>query len=89
MRDELNLLTLRNRKRFLRFQLIFKLVHSFQCPEQLTSYLPRRSSVRKRELRDDNLLHLPTAKTAMGQSAIQDSAAKDWNTSSTTHKTHI
>ena len=71
MRDELNLLTLRNRRCFLRFQLNFKIVHGYQCAEQLISYLPRRSSVRTRELRDDNLLHLPTAKTTMGQSTIQ------------------
>ena len=52
VRNERNLLTLRNRRRFLRIQRIFKIVHSFVCAEQLISYLPRRSgSVRTRELK--------------------------------------
>ena len=78
MRDELDLLTLRNRRRFLRFHLIFKIVHSFQCAEQLISYLLRRSSVRTRSrgLNDDNLLHLLRVRIAMGQSTFQYSARK-------------
>ena len=53
MRNERNLLTLRNRRRFFRFQRIFKIVHSFLRAEQLISYLPRRcGSVRTRELHE-------------------------------------
>ena len=71
--DELSLLTLRNGRCFLRFQLISKIVHSFQWAGQPISHLPRRSNVHTRELRDDNLLHLHVlrARTTMGQSTFQ------------------
>lgn len=35
MRNKLSLLTLHNRRRFLHFQLIFKIVNDYKCPEQL------------------------------------------------------
>ena len=66
MRNILSLLTLHNRRRFLRFQLIFKIVNNFKCPEQLVSYLPSRSSIHNKNFRD-NTLHLPKAKSATGQ----------------------
>ena len=49
------------------------------CPEELTSYLPSRASMRSRQFRDNTLLHLPKTKSAMGQRTFQYSAAKDWN----------
>ena len=79
MRDNLELLTLYNRRRFLRFLLVFKIVHRLQCPEQLTDYLQLRSSLHSRSLRDNTLLHLLKVKTSIGQSTFQYSAAADWN----------
>ena len=58
MRNKLSLLTLHNRRRFLRFQLIFKIVNNFKCPEQLVSYLPSRSSMHNKNFRDNALPHL-------------------------------
>jgi hypothetical protein len=75
MRNKLGLLTLYNRRRFLRFQLIFKIVNNFRCPEPLVSYLPSRSSIHGKHFRDNTLLHLPKAKSATGQSRFQFSAA--------------
>ena len=72
-------LTLYNRRRFLRFHLIFKIVNNVTCPESLVSYLPTRSSKHNRHFRDRTLLHLPKAKFAAGQSTFQFSAARDWN----------
>jgi hypothetical protein len=79
MRNKLGLLTLYNRRRFLRFQLIFKIVNNFRCPEPLVSYLPSRSSIHGKHFRDNTLLHLPKAKSATGQSTFQFSAARDWS----------
>ena len=73
------LLSLYNRRRFLGFLLVFKIVHRLQCPEQLTDYLQLRSSLHSRSLRDNTLLHLLKVKTSIGQSTFQYSAAADWN----------
>ena len=35
MRSELGLLTLKNRRRFLRFQLVYKIINDYNCPNQL------------------------------------------------------
>ena len=52
MRSKLGLLTLKNRRRFLRFQLVYKIINDYNCPNQLKGYLPRRSSLHGRGLRD-------------------------------------
>ena len=78
MREKCGLLSLKNR-RFLRFQLVFKIVHNFNCTEHLISYLPTRHSLHSRSLRDEYLLNLPRAKSAMGQKSFKFSAANDWN----------
>ena len=65
MRSKLGLLSLYNRRRFLRFQLSYRIVNNFMCPEQLISYLPSRSSMHGRQFRDNSLLHLPKTKSAM------------------------
>ena len=79
MRNKLSLLTLHNRRRFLRFQLIFKIVNNFKCPEQLVSYLPSRSSMHNKNFRDNTLLHFPKEKSDTGHSTFQNSATRDWN----------
>ena len=79
MRSKLGLLTLKNRRRFLRFQLVYKIINDYNCPNQLKSYLPRRSSLHGRDLRDNTMLHLPKANTTAGQKTFQYAAAKDWN----------
>ena len=79
MRSKLGLLTLKNRRRFLRFQLVYKIINDYNCPNQLKGYLPRRSSLHGRDLRDSTTLHLPKANTTIGQKTFQYAAAKDWN----------
>ena len=69
----------KNRRRFLRFQLVFKIVKRHNCPEHLKNYLATRASLRLRSLRDDSLLNIPTARSTMGQKTFQYPAAKDWN----------
>ena len=78
MRSELGLLTLKTRRRFLRFQLVYKIINDYNCPNQLKGYLPRRSSLHGIDLRDNTTLHLPKAIT-VGQETFQYAAAKDWN----------
>ena len=76
MRSKLGLLSLYNHRRF---QLSYRTVNNVMCPEQLVSYLPSRSSMHGRQIRDNSQLHLPKTKSAMGQSTFQYSAARDWN----------
>ena len=79
LREKCHLLSLKNRRRFLRFQLVFKIVKRHNCPEHLENYIATRASLRLRSLRDDSLLNIPTARSSMGQKTFQYSAAKDWN----------
>ena len=53
MRSKLGLLTLKNRRRFLRFQLVYKTINDYNCPNQLKGYLPQRSRLHGRDLRDN------------------------------------
>ena len=71
MRSKLGLLTLKNRRRFLRFPLVYKIINDYNCPNQLKGYLPRRSSLHGRDLRDSTTLHLPKANTTVGQKTFQ------------------
>ena len=79
MRNELKLLTLCSRRRFLRFICIFRLVNNMDCPIQLKDTSKFRFNVHQRNLRDKTLLDLPTVKSAMGQSTFKYAAAKDCN----------
>ena len=79
MRERLGLLTLFNRRRYLRLQLVYKIVNDYHCPRQLQRYLLMRSELRHKALRDSRELHLPRYKTAMGQSTFEYAAAKEWN----------
>ena len=79
MRERLGLLTLFNRRRYLRLQLVYKIVNDYHCPRQLQGYFALRSELRRKALRDDRELHLPRYETAMGQSTFEYAAAKKWN----------
>ena len=79
MRERLGLLTLFNRRRYLRLQLVYKIVNDYHCPRQLQGYFSLRSEIRRKTLRDSGELHLPRYKTAMGQSTFEYAAAKEWN----------
>ena len=78
IRSELGLLTLKNQRRFLTFQLVYKIINDYNCPNQLKGYLPWRSSLHRRDLRDNTTLHLPKGiGTTVGQKTSQYAAAKD------------
>ena len=79
MRCKLGLLTLGNRRRFLRVVLSFKTIYNVSCPDQLVDYLILRSRMHDRNLRDETLLHLSMVETKTGQTTFQYSAAADWN----------
>ena len=71
MRIKLNVLSLVSRRRFLRLQLVYKIVYNINCPRQLQGYLVRRSEMHSRSLRDNILLHVIKTKTKMGQSSFK------------------
>ncbi|RMX59771.1 hypothetical protein pdam_00015339 [Pocillopora damicornis] len=59
MTKRLGLLTLSNRRRYLRLQLVYKIVHDYHCPRQLQGYFALRSELRRKALRDSRELYLP------------------------------
>ena len=59
MRERLGLLTLSNRRRYLRLQLVYKIVNDYHCPRQLQGYFALRSELRRKTPRDSWELHLP------------------------------
>jgi len=67
MRERLGLLTLFNRCRYLRLQLVYKIVTDYHCSRQHQGYFSLRSEIRRKTLRDGGELHLPRYKAAMGQ----------------------
>ena len=79
MRFKLGLLTSKNRRRSMRFQLVYKIISDCNCPNQLKGYLPRRSSLHGRGLRDNTTPHLPKQIHDVGKKLFQYAAAKDWN----------
>ena len=76
---KLGLLTLFNRRRTMRRQLVYRIVNDYNCPRQLQGYFVLRSNLRGKVLRDNRELHLPRTKTAMGQSTFMYAATKEWN----------
>ena len=59
--------------------MVYKIINDYNCPNQLKGYLPWRSSLHGRDLRDNTTLHLFKANTTVGQKTFQYAAAKDWN----------
>ena len=79
MRNTLGLLTLYNRRRFLRFVFIFKIVNNQDCPKQLEGYLTSRAEFQNRNLRNQGTLNIPQSKTSSGRKTFQIAGASDWN----------
>ena len=79
MRNTLGLLTLYNRRRFLRFIFIFKIVNNQDCPKQLEGYLTSRAELQNRNLRNQGTLNVPQPKTSSGKETFQIAGASDWN----------
>ena len=79
MRNTLGLLTLYNRRRFLRFVFIFKIVNNQDCPKQLEGYLTSRAELQNRNLRNQGTLDVPQSKTSSGRKTFQIADASDWN----------
>ena len=79
MRSKLTLLSLSSRRRFLRLQLVFKIINNIDCPRQLEGYLVKRSELCDRNFRDSSLIDGVRAKTALGQSSFKSSASREWN----------
>ena len=79
MRNTLGLLTLYNRRRFLRFVFIFKIVNNQNCPKQLEGYLTSGAELQKRNLRNQGTLDVPQSKTTSGGKTVQIAGASDWN----------
>ena len=74
-RERLVLLTLFNRCRYLRLQLVHKIVIDYHRARQLQGYFALRSELRRKALRDSRELHLPRYRTAVGQSTFKYAAA--------------
>ena len=79
MRSKLTLLSLGSRRRFLRLQLVFKIINNIDCPRQLKGYLVKRSELCDRNFRDSSLIDGVRAKTALGQSSFKSAASREWN----------
>ena len=79
MRERFVRLTLFNRRRYLRLQLVYKIENDYHCPRQLQGHFALISELRRKAPRNSRELHLPRYKTAMGQSTFEYTAAKEWN----------
>ena len=79
MRNELKLMSLYSRRRFLRFVTILKILRNLNSPDQLRDTFQFRRNRHDRDLRDKTLLELLKGKGAIGQSTFKYPGAKDWN----------
>ena len=70
MKNTLGLLTLYNRRRFLRFFFIF--VDNQNCPKQLEGYLTSRAELHYRNLRNQCTLDVPQSKALVKRCMIVD-----------------
>ena len=75
----MGLLTLFNRRRFLKFICIFRIVESQTCPKQLSGVLVQRKQLHGRSLRNKCILNVKDAKTSSGQRTVEVAASKDRN----------
>ena len=76
---EIALLTLYNRRRFLRFVFIFKIVNNQNCPKQLEGYLTSGAELQNGSLWNQGTLDVPQSKTSSGRKTFQIAGASDWN----------
>ena len=64
IRNELKLLTLNSRRRFLRFISIFIILHNLDCPDQSRDTIKFRCNMHEKDMRDyKTLLDLPKVKS--------------------------
>ena len=79
MGNTLGLLTLYNRRRFLRLVFIFKILNNQNCPKQLEGYLTSRAELQNRNLRNQGTLNVPQSRTSSARKTFQIAGASDWN----------
>ena len=79
MRNTLGVLTLYNRRRFLRFVFILNIVNNQNCPKQPEGYLTIRAELQNRNVRNQGTLNVPQSKTSSGKKTVQIAGAIDWN----------
>ena len=79
MRNTLGLLTLYNRRPFLRSVFIFKILNNQNCPKQLEGYLTSRAELQNRNLRNQGTLNVPQSRTSSARKTFQIAGASDWN----------
>ena len=77
-RNTLELLTLYNRRRFLRFVFIFIIVNNQNCAKQLEGYLTSRAELQNRNLRNQGTLHVPQSQNCSGRKTFQIAGSNDW-----------
>lgn len=68
-----------NRRCFLRFIYIFRIVKGQNCQKQLSRLLVQRKQLHSRSLRDKCNLNVKGAKTFSGQRTFEKAASKDWD----------
>ena len=76
-RERLGLLTLAYRHRYLRLQLVYKIINDYHSPRQLQGFCTMRSELCCKVLRNNRELDLTRYKTAMGQSTFEYAAVKE------------
>ena len=79
MRNTPGLLTLYNRRRFLRLVFIFKILNNQNCPKQLEGYLTSRAELQNRNLQNQGTLNVPQSRTSSARKTFQIAGASDWN----------
>jgi hypothetical protein len=87
MRTKLGLLSLNSRRRFLRLQLVYKIIYNIDCPQQLIGYFTRRSETHNRSLRDTTLLCVIPTKSKMGESYFNVRPRKNGTPCQNTYET--
>ena len=58
MRSKLTLLSLCSRRRFMRLQLVYKIINNIDCPRQLKGYLVKRPELHDHNCRDSSVREL-------------------------------
>ena len=70
MRSELNILSLHDRRRFHRFQTVFKILNKLDCPEQQIDVFNSGVSC-ENDIFGTALLHVPRVKISIRQSMLK------------------
>lgn len=70
LRDNLGVLTLKIRRHYLRFLLVFRIINDMNCPSQLKGKLTRRAEMHTTTVRDTSTLNIPRVKSTAGEKNI-------------------